>query len=152
MEQKRLYRSRKDKIIAGVCGGMGEYFELDPTIIRIIFVILLIWGGIGILLYIVAVILIPENPSQVETRNKKGIEKEVSQRIEAAAQDIKKSFQGERKGLKGEQIFGLLVLLLGVVFLARNFFPWFGIELYWPIILIVIGIALFISGSRKGKK
>ncbi|MCK4944106.1 MAG: PspC domain-containing protein, partial [Candidatus Aminicenantes bacterium] len=50
---KRLYRSQKDKIIAGVCGGIGEYFGIDPVIIRIITVILFFWGGSGIIAYII---------------------------------------------------------------------------------------------------
>ena len=56
---KKLYRSRNNRMIAGVCGGIAEYFNIDPTIIRIIWAILCIYG-IGILAYIIAVIVIPE--------------------------------------------------------------------------------------------
>jgi phage shock protein PspC (stress-responsive transcriptional regulator) len=56
---KRLYRSRIDKKIAGVCGGMGEYFDIDPLIIRIIFVALAISAGSGILLYLLLWLLVP---------------------------------------------------------------------------------------------
>ncbi len=61
---KKLYRSRKNKILAGVCGGIAEYFNQDPTIIRIIFAILFLGFGIGLLAYIVAWVLIPVNPSE----------------------------------------------------------------------------------------
>jgi len=65
MKNKRLYRSKKDKKIAGVCGGLGEYFGIDPTILRIIFVILLLPGGFpGFLPYLVMWIVIPEKPEQ----------------------------------------------------------------------------------------
>lgn len=57
---KRLYRSKKNRIIAGVCGGIGEYFNVDPTIIRLLWVILTLMGGAGILAYIIAWIIIPE--------------------------------------------------------------------------------------------
>ena len=58
---KRLYRSRNERIIAGVCGGFGEYFNIDPTIIRLIWV-LLAFSGAGIIAYIIAWIIIPEKP------------------------------------------------------------------------------------------
>lgn len=61
MKHKRLYRSKKNRIIAGICGGLGEYLDVDPTIIRLIWVFLVIFGmGSGILLYIIAWIIIPE--------------------------------------------------------------------------------------------
>ena len=62
MEPKRLYRSRKHRILAGVCGGMGEYFKLDPVIVRLLFVLFTILGGAGVLVYIIAWIIVPEEP------------------------------------------------------------------------------------------
>lgn len=56
---KKLYKSQLDKKICGVCGGIGEYFNLDSTIVRLIFVILGLWSGVGILFYIIAALLIP---------------------------------------------------------------------------------------------
>lgn len=56
---KKLYKSQLDKKICGVCGGIGEYFNLDSTIVRLIFVILGLWSGAGILFYIIAVLLMP---------------------------------------------------------------------------------------------
>lgn len=60
---KRLYRSRQDRMIAGVCGGLGEYFNVDPVIIRIIFFILLLPGGLpGFIPYVILWIVVPEKP------------------------------------------------------------------------------------------
>jgi phage shock protein PspC (stress-responsive transcriptional regulator) len=59
---KKLYRSRKSKIIAGVCGGLAEYLNLDPTIIRLAWVIFSLAYGVGVLVYIIAWLLIPNNP------------------------------------------------------------------------------------------
>lgn len=56
---KRLYRSKTDKVIAGVCGGMGEYFGIDPVIIRIIWALLIFGMGAGILAYLLAWLIIP---------------------------------------------------------------------------------------------
>ncbi|HAI52369.1 MAG: PspC domain-containing protein [Limnochordia bacterium] len=59
---KRIYRSSRDRKIGGVCGGIAEYFNIDPTIVRLIWAILAIVYGTGILAYIVAWIIIPEDP------------------------------------------------------------------------------------------
>jgi phage shock protein C len=60
---KRLYRSRKDRKIAGVCGGIGEYFDTDPTLIRLLAVALVLAMGSGVLAYILAWIIVPEAPA-----------------------------------------------------------------------------------------
>jgi len=59
---KRVYRSRNEKLIAGVCGGLGEYLGVDPVLIRIVWVVTVICAGTGILAYILAWILIPKEP------------------------------------------------------------------------------------------
>lgn len=61
--QKKLYKSNKNKVFTGTCGGIGEYLNIDPTIIRLIFVIVLFFGGTGILVYIVAALIIPTRKS-----------------------------------------------------------------------------------------
>jgi phage shock protein C len=59
---KRLYRSGKDRILGGVCGGLGEHFEVDPVLVRLAWVLFSIIYGAGILAYILAWIIIPRNP------------------------------------------------------------------------------------------
>jgi len=74
MEKKRLYKSRKNKMIGGVCGGLAEYFNMDPTIVRIIAVILGLLKGAGLLVYLIACIVMPYNDddfSEVDTDNLK---------------------------------------------------------------------------------
>ena len=60
--KKRLYRSRKDKMLAGICGGLAEYFAVDPSLVRIACVLLCLYAGTGLLVYILAAIIIPEDP------------------------------------------------------------------------------------------
>ena len=57
---KRLYRSTKDRILGGVCAGVADYFDVDPTIVRLIWVLLTLAWGAGLLLYIIAWIIVPE--------------------------------------------------------------------------------------------
>jgi phage shock protein C len=66
MEAKRLYRSRNDKFLAGICGGVGKYLDIDPIIIRLIFIVLLLSVGFGILIYLIAWILVPLEPEDAE--------------------------------------------------------------------------------------
>lgn len=60
MEQKRLFKSRDNRMVCGVCGGVGEYFNVDATLIRLVWVLASLFGGSGLLAYIIAAIIIPE--------------------------------------------------------------------------------------------
>lgn len=62
MQNKRLYRSRKNRVIAGVCGGLGDYFNVDPVLFRLVWVLLVFGAGTGILAYIIAWLIIPLEP------------------------------------------------------------------------------------------
>jgi len=59
---KRLYRSRSDRMLAGVCGGLAEYFGVDPTLVRLLFVLMALAGGPGVLFYIILVLIVPSEP------------------------------------------------------------------------------------------
>jgi len=61
---KKLYRSRKNKMLAGVCGGIAEYFDIDPALVRLLLVLLILMGFAGIIIYLVAWLIVPENPNQ----------------------------------------------------------------------------------------
>ncbi len=62
--EKRLFRSRSNKFLAGVCGGIGEYLSIDPTVIRIGFLLFSLMGGSGILAYVLCLVIIPEQNSK----------------------------------------------------------------------------------------
>jgi len=61
-EIRRLYRSRTDRMIGGVCSGLGKYFTIDPTIVRLVFVVTALMGGPGLLAYLILLIVVPEEP------------------------------------------------------------------------------------------
>jgi phage shock protein C len=126
---KKLYRSKSDRYIGGVAGGLGRYFTVDANIFRILFVVFSFIGGIGILLYLAALFLVPENP----------IDDEI-----IAPQNRTK-------------FFALLFIILGIFLLLRNmgFFEHFrflqvSFSNLWAILLIGIGLLLILS-SRKSK-
>ncbi len=64
MMQKKLYRSNNDKMLCGVCAGIAEYFGVDATLVRLLFVLFTVLGGAGVLLYIIAAIVIPKEPEE----------------------------------------------------------------------------------------
>lgn len=63
MEPKRVYRSKHNRVFAGVCGGLGEYFEIDPVILRLLWLLVVIFTGVfpGIIAYIIAIFIVPEH-------------------------------------------------------------------------------------------
>ncbi|MCD6087910.1 MAG: PspC domain-containing protein [Candidatus Hydrothermae bacterium] len=127
---QRLRRSKKDRMIGGVCGGLGEYFHIDPVIIRLIFVLLLFANGIGLLAYILFWIIVPEESPEGE-----GVQFKEEEDMARAA----------RSNLWG----GAILIIIGLYFLLRNmgFLGGLDFALVWPAILIIIG--LFLLFRRK---
>lgn len=76
--QKRLYRSNHDRMFAGVCGGIAEYLEVDPTLVRLVFVALSLMGGPGLIIYIVMMLIVPEAPRQSWAEKAKNVPPEDS--------------------------------------------------------------------------
>ena len=142
---KRVYRSTKNKMIAGVCGGLGEYFNVDPLIFRALFLLLIPAGGFGLLFYILLAILIPRQeglPGSAQLReNVQAAANDVSESIRKFAEDVKKDdswFAGKRN------ILGLAVVVIGFVTLVNLLFPGtvFNWGLIWALLIIVAGIVI----------
>ena len=65
MNEKKLYKSKKDKKIFGVCGGVAEYLGIDPTIVRVLWLATILFGGVGVLVYLICALVIPDNPNEI---------------------------------------------------------------------------------------
>ena len=124
-EPRLLRRSRDDKVIAGVCGGLGRYLGVDPVLLRIAFVVLAVAGGGGILIYIVAWILIPEER-----------EGENLGAVKPAGQEVTRL------------IIGGALIAIGTILLLNLSLPRFG-KYFWPLALIAIGVAVVIQASAS---
>lgn len=127
---RRLYKSRRNKVIDGICGGVAEYFEMDPTIVRLLWVLVTFMGGSGFILYIVAMIIIPVNPDHL------AIPQSTTQQVNGGADK--------------RRFFGVMLILIGALILMLNMgwfwgFGWwtFSHKIMLPILFILIG-ALFI--------
>lgn len=137
----RLYRSEKNAVIGGVAQGLGEYFNVDPTIIRLLFVLFAIVHGSGVLLYIVLWIVLPTKDKVMNTAidTKQTIKDNLSgvrDRFSGFAQ----SMQGDNKS-NGRVIVGLLLLVFGAIILFDNMGLRFGFDIgkFWPLILVILG-------------
>jgi len=132
---RKLYRSREDYWIAGVCGGLGRYYGVDSNPIRLAFVLLAAWNGLGVMLYLVTVLIVPEEPRPA---------------------GIPPGVPGAHEGGDDRRVrmLGWLLVLGGVYLLLRNlrlFLPIMQDQVF-PIVLILGGLVLLLlrSGSRPG--
>ena|SRR6056297_2219751 len=139
---KKLYRSKKDSIIGGVCGGIAEYFEIDSTLVRLLAIIVVFLGGVGLIVYIIAWIIIPQNPDQ-----------EIDSDREHRQDEKNNMSQEEGKRDNNRHVWGGLILIFfGLFFLMRSFFPRFILISFWPVILVVVGIVLIVQSLSKKKQ
>lgn len=138
-ERKRLYRSRRDRLLAGVCGGIAEYFEIDPILVRLLFVLLFFTAEAGVIAYVIAWIIIPEKP----------VEKEDAEVISSENQDERFSSEDEAPVNKANQrLLGIILIILGGYFIVNQWLPPFSWRPVWAVTLIVIGLVLLVKGVR----
>lgn len=123
----RIRRSTDDNVIAGVCGGLGRYFGVDPVFFRLAFVVLAIGGGSGVLLYIVAWLIIPEEKPDEEV---------------ATGQAT--------LGSQGPMVAGIALMAIGFMLLINNVVPWLD-RIMWPAMIVAAGLALIYTGGRRDR-
>ncbi|HZY43859.1 MAG TPA: PspC domain-containing protein [Anaerolineae bacterium] len=153
METHRVYRSKTDSMIGGVCGGLGAYFGIDPTLVRLIFVLMAVFGGGGVLIYLILWIVIPlegqtaATPQQTINAN--------AQELADRARDFGKGFErsfdrsaAKRTGHNGAVLFGIALIVLGGLFLLQNLLR-INFSQFWPVILIVIGLAMLVPLFKR---
>lgn len=136
--KKRLYRSRKDKMLAGVCGGIAEYFHIDPTIVRVLVVLLAISTlQLFAIAYIVGAVVIPERPSDYS---------EDEDEVEILDEDGHKI---ERQH-DGRQVLGILFVGVGVLMILTRTISWFDSSMLLAVSIIGVGIyVLFRKDHRE---
>ncbi|HUX35588.1 MAG TPA: PspC domain-containing protein [Candidatus Paceibacterota bacterium] len=145
---KKLYRSRTDRIIAGVCGGLGEFFNIDPVLFRIVFIVLLFSGGSGILIYLVMMLIIPkEEDGGLELSKEKAKEtiKESAENIKKGTEEMARKMNvGRTRSGKTGKIFALFLIALGLVAFLHEIFPmpWFQMNFIGPLVIIFIGLLI----------
>ncbi len=124
MATKRLYRSRHNKIIAGICGGIAEYFDIDPVIVRLLMVLLFIYG-VGLIIYILGWIMIPQEPAEMPQEEVIDVDEEKKRR---------------------EKLGAIVLIIIGVVLIFGEFYSMSFIwKLAVPITIIAAGIYILLK-------
>ncbi len=132
MRGKRLYRSREDSFLMGVCGGLGKYLEIDSNAVRLTFVVLAAWNGLGVLLYLATVLIVPEEPlpDPVPGPPPPSTTQDDTRRV---------------------RMLGWLLVLAGAYLLLRGH-PWFRPivqDSVFPVILVLGGVVLLLQRARN---
>ncbi len=137
---KRLYRSVTDQKIAGVCGGLAEYFDIDAVIVRIAMVLIALASfGVGFIGYLICWVVIQPAPYPNTAR-------------QSTTADIPPTMPSmHRESSIWRYLPGLFLVLLGLILLVRKFFWWFSFHSIWPILLIIVGLFLLLHKTRNGK-
>lgn len=163
----RLYRSRDDRMLAGVAGGLAELWGADPSLVRVIWALLVIFtGGVAFIVYIVMAIVIPEEPdvplpvggqaaaaegaptagqgwaSATDARTARRAARE-------ARAEARRAAGGDRGTFPAGAVLGGFLIILGGFFLAREFLPQIDFDWFWPLVLVGLGVLLVVSAVRR---
>ena len=133
--EKRLERIINDRVLGGVCSGLGRYFNIDPTIIRLVFCIAFFVYGTGGLIYIILWIAMPacceaETATDNATQNSENLPQTTENR-------------------NGNMAAGIIMIALGILFLVCNFLPELDIIKLWPVAIIALGITMIVNALKK---
>lgn len=170
---RRLTRKTQNAILGGVAAGIADYFDLDPVLVRIGFILLALLHGVGVIVYLVCWVIVPRSeaviaapagppPSRPEAGEHEAADGQgapadrfvgdVRQAGERMVDEIRSSAEGSNRG---RIIAGTILIVVGLVFLAERFtwfyWPfWFDFWDLWPVIVIGVGIALM-AGALRGR-
>jgi phage shock protein C len=164
---RRLYRSVSDRKIGGVAAGTATYFDIDPSISRVLWLLLAIFtGGAFLLVYLVMWAVVPEEPwapaapspamaapaagGEPAAEGEAAPPTDVTAVAPATASSTWSKSVEVSGGPGPHVIFGVILILIGGWFLAQQFLPWLNFGLLWPIGLVVIGVIILVAALRRG--
>ena len=144
--RERLYRSRTERMFLGVAGGLAEWFDLDPSFVRVAFVLVTLAGGAGVLIYIALAIIVPERPESVPVRAGVG----ATTAAEAGGETGGEAPRTRRRDDgRGAVLFGAILIITGAWFLLQQLIPALDLDRWWPAILIAVGLILLVGATRR---
>ncbi|MDP9468791.1 MAG: PspC domain-containing protein [Chloroflexota bacterium] len=148
---RRLYKSPTERVMSGVAGGVAEYLDTDPSIVRVVWALLaIITGGVFLVLYIVMWIVVPEGTLS-SGKPADGADPVTGQPADASAStwSAQPARRARRDSGGGSWVVGLILIGLGGYFLAREYFPAVDLERLWPLGLVVLGLLLLFAAMRR---
>ena len=168
---ERLHRSRDDRMLAGVAAGVAETLDADPSIVRIIWALLaILTGGLALVVYIVMAIVVPEEDSEAAGATGPAAAGGTGAAADApgagASSTAPPSRSAEREARRaarrarrreggdsgrGALIGGVVLIVIGGIFLLRELVPWFEFRLWWPVAIVGLGILLIVASVRPNR-
>lgn len=145
----RLYRSRRVKVLGGVAGGLAQYFNIDPIIVRILFVVFTLTHGMGLLLYIILWVVVPEEPFELAYPIHNDEPKTESQPDSSTGSNFDGALLEGKKSGSGRIIAGTILIGLGLIFFADRFIPSFDFRDIVPIAFVLVGGLLIWNSLKK---
>jgi phage shock protein C len=146
---KRLARSRTDYMVGGVCGGLGKYFNIDPTIVRLVFVLLAVSGGSGILLYFILWVVMPREDLLESQGPLSG--DEFGRRARQMGDEMRQV--ASQPNPRTAQFLGIALVVVGLIYLVQAlhipWLDWFNSAIAWPVVLVLAGALLLVRAFRK---
>jgi phage shock protein PspC (stress-responsive transcriptional regulator) len=148
MENKKLYRSIDDYMLGGVCGGVAKYFSIDSSLVRIIFALMILSGGMGFLLYVILWLVVPkeEGEEKIIDREEKieELAKDIKKRAKTMASEIKFDVKVDKKKKEKKiNVLGLAMILIGGVAIWNQVAPFvIDWEIFFPLLLVMIGAVI----------
>lgn len=136
---RKLYKSKRNKVLFGVCGGFAEYFNIDVTLVRLVFIVLAL-SGASVLGYIIAALIMPEEDGQPKSDD--------TSYSSAFDEDSEWETKDSSETDRNKKLIGLALILIGVLFLLRILIPWFDAKFLAPIMLIGIGLLIILRGRQ----
>jgi phage shock protein C len=152
---RRLYRCQHDRKIAGVAAGLAEYFDVDPTIVRVLWVFSIFFGGLGLLLYIAMAIIVPVEPAPASAADAAAPGQPGVEGAAPAPDGWHAGQAGHRhtpRGTgRGMTIFGVILILFGALALVDAFLPdWAASGRFlWPAFVVGLGALLVVTAVRR---
>jgi phage shock protein C len=170
---RRLTRNTRQAVLGGVAAGIGDYIDLDPVLIRLIFIILCLAGGSGLIIYLVCWLVMPRDdevlvgspdestaqagaPGDQFAEEVREAGERVAESVRGASEKVVDNLRRSRAGDvgKGRLIGGLILMALGFLFLMNQLFSldWLRFRYIWPVAIVVVGVMLFVQGMRSGEE
>jgi phage shock protein C len=151
---RRLYKSPSERVISGVAGGVAEYLDIDPSVVRVVWALLaLITGGVFFVLYIVMWIVVPEGPEPavIPGEGAEGADPVTGQPGAASPStwSATSRHRARRHSGGGSWVFGLILIGTGLYFLAREYYPAVNVDRLWPLGLVLLGVLLLLVAVRR---
>lgn len=162
--KERLFRSRQNRVIGGVAAGFAEYLNIDIILVRVIFVILTIINGIGLLLYIILWIVVPEDKTlqpvtevkidskPKDTKKSKTTSNDKEAAKDASTAEVQTMVPVKPGSKRGGLYFGIILIFIGFLFLLDRYFPYFDFLDLLPIVLIGLGLFMLFNSVRQKEK